>query len=155
MKTRDRIATIIATWFGCGYAPVAPGTCGSLGALLPAILLARLGWRPLHFVAWQSPHYRAVWSAHRDGQAPRTEGSRPGGGGLKWSASGSPWRRANLKWPVWLAAFALFRLMESGSPPRVRQLERLPGGYGIVADDVMAGVYAALVLWAAGCFNLY
>jgi phosphatidylglycerophosphatase A len=37
----------------------------------------------------------------------------------------------------------------------VRQLEALPGGFGIVADDVMAGAYAALVLFLAGCFNLY
>jgi len=37
----------------------------------------------------------------------------------------------------------------------VRQLERLPGGFGIVADDAMAGVYGALVLFAAGWFNLY
>jgi phosphatidylglycerophosphatase A len=34
-------------------------------------------------------------------------------------------------------------------------LEALPGGIGINADDAMAGVYAALVLFAAGCFNLY
>ena len=38
---------------------------------------------------------------------------------------------------------------------RIRELERLPGGLGIVADDVMAGVYGALVLFAAGWFNLY
>jgi len=37
----------------------------------------------------------------------------------------------------------------------VRQLESLPGGWGINLDDVMAGVYAALVLWAAARFNLY
>jgi len=59
------------------------------------------------------------------------------------------------RWPVWVAAFALFRVMDIWKPAPVRQLERLPGGYGIVADDVMAGIYAALVLWAAGCFNLY
>jgi phosphatidylglycerophosphatase A len=37
----------------------------------------------------------------------------------------------------------------------VRQLERSPGGAGIVLDDVMAGIYAGLVLFAAGWFNLY
>jgi phosphatidylglycerophosphatase A len=156
MKTRDRIATIIATWFGCGYAPVAPGTCGSLGALLPAILLARLGWRPLHFVALAIAALPvAVWSAHRTA---KLLGQKDPGLVVvdevvgQWIALGGA---ANLKWPVWLAAFALFRLMDIWKPAPVRQLERLPGGYGIVADDVMAGVYAALVLWAAGCFNLY
>ena len=53
------------------------------------------------------------------------------------------------------AAFLLFRLFDIWKPPPVRQLEALPGGLGIILDDVMAGVYAALVLFLAGCFNLY
>ncbi len=54
-----------------------------------------------------------------------------------------------------MAAFVLFRAFDILKPPPVRQLERLPGGTGIVLDDAMAGVYAALVLFAAGWFNLY
>jgi len=50
--------------------------------------------------------------------------------------------------------FAL-RLFDIWKPFPVRQLEALPGGWGIVADDLMAGLYGALVLFAAGCFNLY
>src|ERR1022692_2135768 len=60
-----------------------------------------------------------------------------------------------LNWKSYLAAFALFRLFDIWKPPPVRQLEALPGGLGINLDDVMAGVYAALVLFLAGCFNLY
>ena len=60
-----------------------------------------------------------------------------------------------LNWKSGLAAFALFRLFDIWKPVPVRQMERFPGGYGIVADDVMAGIYGALVLFAAGCFNLY
>ncbi len=60
-----------------------------------------------------------------------------------------------LNWKSYLAAFALFRLFDIWKPPPVRQLEALPGGLGINLDDVMAGVYAALVLFAAGWFNLY
>ena len=62
---------------------------------------------------------------------------------------------STLNWKSWLLAFALFRLFDIWKPPPVRQLERLPGGLGIVADDAMAGVYGALVLFAAGWFNLY
>jgi phosphatidylglycerophosphatase A len=40
-------------------------------------------------------------------------------------------------------------------PPPVRQLEALPEGTRIAADDLMAGCYAALVLFLAGCSNLY
>jgi phosphatidylglycerophosphatase A len=60
-----------------------------------------------------------------------------------------------LNWKSWLLAFVLFRLFDIWKPPPVRQLERLPGGIGIVGDDAMAGVYGALVLFAAGWFNLY
>jgi phosphatidylglycerophosphatase A len=62
---------------------------------------------------------------------------------------------SSLNWKSFLAAFALFRLFDIWKPPPVRQLESLPGGWGINLDDVMAGVYAALVLWAAARFNLY
>ena len=60
-----------------------------------------------------------------------------------------------LNWKSALAAFALFRLFDIWKPPPVRQLEALPEGLGINADDVMAGVYAALVLFLAGWFNRY
>jgi phosphatidylglycerophosphatase A len=60
-----------------------------------------------------------------------------------------------LNWKSWIAAFLLFRLFDIVKPPPVRQAESLPGGYGIMADDVAAGLYGALVLFAAGCFNLY
>jgi phosphatidylglycerophosphatase A len=60
-----------------------------------------------------------------------------------------------LNWKSYLAAFLLFRLLDIWKPPPVRQLEGLPGGFGVVADDLAAAVYGALVLYAAGCFNLY
>jgi phosphatidylglycerophosphatase A len=45
-----------------------------------------------------------------------------------------------------LSAFLLFRGMDIVKPYPARQLERLPGGWGIMADDVMAGIYANLLL---------
>src|SRR5206468_12579755 len=59
-----------------------------------------------------------------------------------------------INWKSVLAAFILFRLFDIWKPPPVRQLESLPGGWGIVADDIMAGVYAAFVLWLGGRFGL-
>lgn len=60
-----------------------------------------------------------------------------------------------LNWKSYAAAFVLFRLFDIWKPFPVRRFEALPGGVGIVADDLMAGVYGALVLFAAGCFNFY
>ena len=62
---------------------------------------------------------------------------------------------ASFNWKSWLGAFVLFRLFDIWKPPPARQLDRIPGGVGIVFDDVASGIYAALVLWAAGWFNLY
>lgn len=153
----DLLASSIATWFGCGYSPFAPGTAGSLGALLPAILLARYaGWRPLYFAALalvaMAP---GIWAA---GRTARACGKKDPSQVVIDEVLGQWITVAGataLNWKSWLAAFVLFRLLDIWKPAPVRQLESLPGGYGIVADDVMAGIYGALVLFAAGCFNLY
>ena len=68
---------------------------------------------------------------------------------FNWPAAGG------LNWKFWLLALVLFRVFDVWKPPPVRQLERLPGGLGIVADDAMAGVYAALILFGAGRVHLY
>ena len=62
---------------------------------------------------------------------------------------------ATLNWKSYLLALALFRLFDILKPAPVRQLEALPDGWGINLDDVMAGIYGALVLSVAGRFNLY
>ena len=59
-----------------------------------------------------------------------------------------------MSWKSWLMAFLLFRIFDIVKPWPARQLEALPGGTGIVMDDVMAGIYAALVLYGLGWFNL-
>ena len=49
-------------------------------------------------------------------------------------------------WPIVAIGYALHRFFDIWKPPPTHQLERLPGGLGIMADDWMAGVYACLVL---------
>jgi phosphatidylglycerophosphatase A len=58
-------------------------------------------------------------------------------------------------WKSLVAALLLFRVLDVFKPFPIRRAEKLPGGYGIMADDVLAGILGALVLYAAGCFNLY
>lgn len=151
------IATPIATWFGCGFAPVAPGTAGSLAAIAIAWLLERVyhvtaiefGVLGLLLIA------PAIWAA---GVFARELGKKDPGQVVVDEVVGQWITLAgamHLNWKSWLAAFLLFRLLDIWKPPPVRQLEHLPDGVGIVADDAMAGVYGALVLYAAGWFNLY
>lgn len=154
---RNSFAAAFATWFGCGYAPVAPGTVGSLAAILIAILIALYApiappWFALLAIAVSVP---GMWAA---GVAARTRGIKDPGFVVvdevvgQWLALAGA---RSLNWKSLLAAFVLFRLFDIWKPAPVRQLESLPGGVGIVADDLMAGLYAALVLFLAGCFNLY
>jgi phosphatidylglycerophosphatase A len=60
-----------------------------------------------------------------------------------------------LNWKYLLSAFVLFRIFDIAKPFPCRRLEKLPGGWGIMADDWMAGVYAAICLRLALHFHLY
>lgn len=148
-----KLAILLATFFGAGYSPFAPGTAGSLAAIAIAILL-RLPPGQYAFLA-ALLFLPAVWAA---GVTAHTLGKKDPGVVVvdevigQWIALAGA---RTLTWPSYLAAFLLFRLFDIWKPPPVRQLEALPGGWGINADDVMAGLYAALVLWLAGWFNLY
>ena len=149
------LARLIGTWFYCGYFPKGPGTAGSLGALLVGLPLAfYFDWPPAMFAllaaALLAP---AIWAADRmardtGSKDPQTVVADEVVG--QWIAlAGAP----ALTWKYVLAAFLLFRVFDILKPPPVRALERLPGGTGIVLDDVMAGIYASLVLLAVGWFN--
>ena len=153
----NKAAELLATWFGCGYSPKGPGTAGSLGALLPAILLAKYA----AFPAWSFAVLAAlafapaVWAA---GVVAREKGIEDPQVVVVDEVVGQWLTLAGattLNWKSWIAAFVLFRLFDIWKPWPVNRLERLRGGLGIVADDAMAGIYGALVLFAAGCFNLY
>ena len=156
-STVTRVALAIATWFGCGYFPVGPGTIGSLAALgIAYLLVSTQGWQPWHFAALGvAAILPGIWAAGRTADALGRKDP-----GLividevvgQWITIGGA---TGLNWKSWLSAFLLFRLFDIIKPPPARQFEKLPGGLGVVADDVMAGVYAALVLYFAGWSNLY
>jgi phosphatidylglycerophosphatase A len=157
MTIRNSLAGAISTWFGCGYVPVAPGTVGSVAAIAIGLLIERYAaWDALWFAPLallvSAP---AVWAAgetsgrHKLKDPSFVVVDEVVGQWLTLAGARS------LNWKSWLAAFVLFRLFDVWKPPPVRQLESLPGGVGIVADDLMAGAYAALVLLWAGWFNLY
>ena len=154
---RVKFANLISTWFGCGYSPFAPGTAGSAAGLAIGIFLhERAGFSWWQFLLLAAVAFGpAVWAATITAEAVgRKDPSIVVVDEVigQWiSLAGA---RA-LNWKSYLAAFALFRLFDIWKPIPVRQLERLPGGWGINADDAMAGIYAALVMWTAGCFNLY
>ena len=156
-KQRIDGAFLIATWFGCGLIPIGPGTAGSLAALLIAITLNQLdgsgnGTFLLLAGALLVP---GVWAASV--VAVRTGNKDPHivvvdevlGQWLTLAGA------ATLNWKSWIAAFALFRLFDIWKPPPARQAEALPGGIGIVADDLVAGVYGAIAIFVLDRLRLF
>lgn len=145
-RRRDAAALLIANACGLGRLPLAPGTWGSLGGL--AVLAPLRLYFPLAFAGTLAVLAGAgIWAAGRAARILRRRD--PGevvvdeilGMGLTIAATRSPT-------PVsLLAAFLLFRLFDILKPPPLRRLERLPGGIGIVADDVGAAVWAGAFLW--------
>jgi phosphatidylglycerophosphatase A len=144
----NRLARVIATWFYSGYAPKAPGTAGSLAAIVIAWFLPIPPWGFAILAALVS--IPGIWAADVTARELGVEDPQivvvDEVAGQWLTLAGA----THLSPMTFLVAFVLFRLFDMTKPPPVRQLENLPGGYGIVADDLMAGVYGALVLFVVG-----
>lgn len=151
-----RLHILLATWFGCGYSPAAPGTAGSAAGIFIAWLLISLaGLSPFWLIPLtvvMTP--LAIWAA---GATARDLGREDPGLVVIDKVLGQ-WLTASAivhpGWRSYVLAFALFRIFDITKPWPIRKLERLHGGLGIVADDLLAGVYGAVVLFAAGYFKL-
>lgn len=139
---RDAAARWIATCGGLGYAPLAPGTITSLPvALLVWLLAAPDAWL-LGAVAVVSGV--GIWAAGRE--EARVGVRDPSSivvdevAGMLLALLGQP---RTLPWVLGL--FLLFRIFDVWKPLGIRQLQELPGGWGVVADDLLAGAYASLL----------
>ena len=156
--TSDRRSSgswLIASWFGCGYSPKAPGTVGAGAAILIAWLLVRAGVGRWGFLAISlAALYPAIAAADRVAR----ESGRKDPQLIVVDEVLGQWLTlagaVRLNWRSLLIAFVLFRAFDILKPPPIRLIEQAPGGAGIVLDDMMAGVYAALVLFLLGWFNL-
>lgn len=135
----------LAFGLGSGLSPVAPGTAGSLAALVPAIALAALPlWAGLLIVA-----LAFALGCYLCGETSRRIGVHDHGG-IVWDEFVGLWLVLVLipfepLW--WLAGFVLFRLFDILKPWPIRWLDqRVAGGFGIMVDDLLAAVYALLPL---------
>jgi phosphatidylglycerophosphatase A len=133
----------VATAGGVGYAPLAPGTAGSLLAALVLWLVPFS--RPGLVLFFVAVTVAGLWAA---GRAERALGSKDPGpividevAGMALTALASPLTPATLA-----VGFLLFRLFDIVKPPPARAIQRWPGGPGIMADDLVAGLYALAVL---------
>jgi phosphatidylglycerophosphatase A len=170
---KPRVSLAIATAFGLGYLPKAPGTWGSLAGVLiysltqfiapidafpgaRGLLMARAIWvgltgLPIFFaiavVGLLSAARAAEFSEIKDPQFVVID--EVSGQHLTYLFS-----LTLLDWKYLLLGFILFRVFDIWKPFPARQAESLPSGLGIMADDWIAGIYAALGLWVARALGM-
>jgi phosphatidylglycerophosphatase A len=138
----------LACGFGSGLAPKAPGTFGSLAAILPWLLLRHLSL-PINLLVIVVGFFIGVWACDVAGRAVGVDDHRS----LVWDEFIGQWIALlpALLAPWWavVVGFGLFRLFDVWKPWPIRWFDRhLKGGLGVMVDDVIAGVFAAVVLWA-------
>jgi phosphatidylglycerophosphatase A len=148
MTTRtfgSRLAVAFASFGYVGFAPIAPGTVGSAAAIPFFLLLRQAGSPWLEAAACAAIVVAGAWSAKRTEAVLGVED--PGlvvideVVGMFVSLLFLP-----ATWPVIAAAFLAFRVFDIVKPWPADRLEHVPGGWGVMADDVMAGVYANLTI---------
>lgn len=152
----------LASWFGSGFSPWAPGTAGTAGSL-PLVALLGLSlpawglWSPWCLVAAVLLFYPAVASASA---VERELGKHDPGVVVVDETLGTLLTAAFLPAPAYHSAWAyvivffLFRLLDIWKPGLVGRSQALPRGWGIVVDDVLAGLLGGALLGAAWWISL-
>jgi phosphatidylglycerophosphatase A len=151
----NALAKLTATALGAGYSPVAPGTCGTAVAVPIAWALAGWTWWQFTIVALAITLI-GVAAAHRADQAWGTEDNQKividevAG----YLVTMIPVDRHG--WAPLACGFVAFRFFDIVKPPPVRWLdEHLPGGWGVVMDDIAAGVMGAIVMAVLAHFGVF
>jgi phosphatidylglycerophosphatase A len=141
----NTFARLLASFFGSGYFPFAPGTFASFWAALAfRFLLAGLAW-PIQvglillvfFVGVPAAENLAAHLGRRDPHP------------VVIDEVCGQWISLLFLPPTWgflAAGFFLFRVFDVIKPFPIRRLEDLPGGWGIMADDVLAGIYSGALI---------
>jgi phosphatidylglycerophosphatase A len=155
VKERRSLSIWIATGLGAGYFPVAPGTAGSAVGLALLIAFRQTALEPLRLAALLAAFSSllfvlGVWSAGKAEKVfarvdpPQVVIDEVVGQIITFVAT------PRVTWIGLLAGFILFRAFDVVKPFPARRAERFPGGWGIMLDDVVAGLYSLMVLVLLG-----
>lgn len=151
----NSVAKALATALGAGYSPVAPGTCGTAVAVPLAWALAPLPLWQFLIVAivvtlvgiWAAARADHAWGSHDSGRIVIDEVA-----GYLFTVA----LVDRSHWAPLAVGFVVFRFLDIVKPPPVRWLdENLPGGWGVVLDDVAAGVMGAAVMFGLAHFGVF
>lgn len=136
-----RFILVAVTWFGAGYSPIASGTVGTVAAIPFYLALAQLSL-PLYilstaaltlFACWAAGEAEQIFTEHDSSRIVIDEVA-----GFLVTMTAVP-----ISWQSILIGFLMFRLFDITKPQPARWFDRsLHNGYGVILDDIVAGLYA-------------
>jgi phosphatidylglycerophosphatase A len=141
----EKLIKLLATGFGAGLAPVAPGTAGTLVGVLICLIFFPLHWLLrllivivlLGFSIYVAERAEQVYRKKDDQRIVIDEIAG-------FQVTMLPVAITGLHL---LVGFILFRIFDILKPFPLRDLQKISGGLGIVLDDVAAGIYAGVLMW--------
>jgi len=142
---QDRLIRIAATGLGSGLSPLAPGTAGTLVGIPVYMVFSRFPW-PLYLLSVIAFSLFAVYVSQ---EAERVYNEKDPGRIVIDEIVGFQVTMFLVIPTVWhiFWGFIIFRVFDIVKPFPIRLCERkLPGGYGVVGDDIVAGIYGNIVL---------
>jgi phosphatidylglycerophosphatase A len=160
---------LLASCFGLGWLPLVPGTWGSLPSAIIFVLMAQMGMSAVLITIAMAALALAgsiicvkcasvVIAATGKNDPKEVVADELAGQAITFLMVPflvtTTFSTTQL-WTIAAIGFFLFRLFDTIKPPPAHQLEKLPAGWGILADDLFAGIYAAIALiiyirlWAA------
>jgi phosphatidylglycerophosphatase A len=145
----NRLFLLLATGFGVGYSPIAPGTLGTLITIPVYFFLSNIH-SPLYEITLVGFFFLSVWiSENAETFFGKKDDQRIVIDEMMGFLVTMLWVPKTMRFII--IGFFLFRFFDILKPFPIRRLEKkLKGGYGVVLDDVMAGVYANIVLHLIG-----
>ena len=140
----ERLILILASGFGAGFSPFAPGTVGTLFAI-PVALVFSLLPSPLHELTLITFCFLSFWIADKaQSHWGRADDPRIVIDEIVGFLLTMLWLPTTVGWII--AGFFVFRFFDILKPFPIRRLEKVRGGFGVVLDDVLAGIYGNIVL---------
>ena len=139
-----KVAWFIGTGSGVGLAPVAPGTFGTAAALLIYYVLPIPSGSPIFLLIILIGLVVGIWAT-----GILSTDNNPDPGKAVWDEYVGLWITCFLLPKTWewlILAFFIFRILDILKPWPIRRVESLPKGWGIMLDDVLAGIYGNLCI---------